>query len=117
MNSRKQSIWPATIGGRIKWLLEARNMTQVNVARICDITQSAISNIVSDASRKPSAPTLLKLAAALQASANWIITGDGSPFEVVSVSKDAEKKVLEMFRELDAAGQQALIATATALRR
>lgn len=117
MNSRNRSTWPPTIGGRIKWLLDIREITQVQAAARCGITQAAISNLVTDASRKPSAPTLLKLANELNASANWIITGEGSPFEVVTVSRDSEKQLLAVFRELDAAGQQAVMATAKALKR
>jgi transcriptional regulator with XRE-family HTH domain len=105
----------ATIGERLRWLLEYRDMKQTELAESIGTTQAAISNIVTNASRKPSAPTLLRMAAVLQASAEWIITGDGHPFEVSVVGKKAEKELLSAFRDMDPQAQAALIAAARAM--
>lgn len=105
----------ASIGDRLRWLLEYREMKQTELAEQIGTTQAAISNIATNASRKPSAPTLLRMAAALQASADWIITGEGHPFEISTVGKKAEKDLLAAFRELDQQAQAALLAAAKAM--
>lgn len=105
----------ASIGERLRWLLEYRDMKQTQLAEQIGTTQAAISNIVTNASRKPSAPTLLRMAAALQASADWIITGDGHPFEISTVGKRAEKDLLAAFRDMDPQAQAALLAAAKAM--
>lgn len=105
----------ASIGDRLRWLLEYREMKQTQLAEAIGTTQAAISNIVTNASRKPSAPTLLRMAAVLQASADWIITGDGHPFEISTVGKRAEKDLLAAFRDMDPQAQAALLAAAKAM--
>lgn len=105
----------ASIGERLRWLIEYRGITQVALAEQIGTTQAAISNIVTNASRKPSAPTLLRMAAALQASADWIITGDAHPFEISTVGKKAEKDLLVAFRDMDPQAQSALLAAAKAM--
>lgn len=107
----------ATIGARLRWLLEYRKMKQTELAANTGITQAAVSNIVTTASRKPSAPTLLKMAAALQASADWIITGEGHPFEINVVGERAERELLEAFRKMDAQAQEALLAAAKVMSK
>lgn len=106
-----------TIGDRLRYLIEVRGYTQVELAKKCGVTQAAISNIVTDASRKPSAPTLLKLAAALQANPEWIINGEGDPFQMNTISAKSEQQLIEVFRDLDDQSKAALIAAAKAMRR
>jgi transcriptional regulator with XRE-family HTH domain len=106
-----------TIGDRLRYLLEVRGYSQVGLAAKIGLTQSAISNIVTQASRKPSAPTLLKLAAALQANADWIITGKGDPFEVNVIGQESEQELLKAFREMDDQAKLALIAAAKAMAK
>lgn len=107
----------ASIGDRLRWLLEYRDMKQTELAEKVGITQAAVSNIATTASRKPSAPTLLKMAAALQASADWIMSGEGHPFEINVVGKRAEKDLLEAFRHMDEQAQSALLAAAKAMTK
>lgn len=107
----------ASIGDRLRWLMEYRNVKQVQLAEQIGITQAAISNIATTASRKPSAPTLLRMAAALQCSADWLITGEGHPFEINVVGKKAEKDLLNAFRALDEQAQAALLAAAKAMAK
>ena len=106
-----------SIGDRLRYLIEVRGYTQVELANKIGVTQAAISNIVTDSSRKPSAPTLLKLAAALQANADWIITGKGNPFEINVIGRKAEQDLLEAFRNMDPQAQAALIAAAKAMTK
>lgn len=105
----------ASIRDRLRWLLEHRNMKQTELAEKVGITQAAVSNIATTSSRKPSAPTLLRMAAALQASAEWIMSGEGHPFEINVVGKKAEKELLESFRHMDEQAQSALLAAAKAM--
>jgi transcriptional regulator with XRE-family HTH domain len=107
----------ASIGERLRWLLEYRKMKQTELAEKIGRTQAAISNIVTDSSRRPNAETLLRLAAALECSAEWLIRGEGHPFEVTTVGRQTEKDLLEAFRHLDAQAQSALIAAAHAMRK
>jgi transcriptional regulator with XRE-family HTH domain len=104
-----------SIGDRLRYLIEVRGYTQVELASKVGVTQAAISNLVTDSSRKPSAPTLLKLAAALQANPEWILTGQGDPFEINIVGKRSERDLIEAFRSMDPQAQAALIAAAKAM--
>lgn len=107
----------ASIGERLRWLLEVRDMKQTELAKKINRTQASISNIVTDSSRRPNAETLLRLAAALECSAEWLIRGEGHPFEISTVGKQTEKRMLEVFRQLDDQAQAALIAAAAAMAR
>lgn len=104
-----------SIGDRLRYLIEVRRYTQVELAKKVGVTQAAISNLVTDSSRKPSAPTLLKLAAALQANPDWILTGEGDPFEINVIGKKSEQQLLESFRNMDSQAQAALLAAAKAM--
>ena len=89
----------------------------MELAQKIELTQPAISNILTDSTRKPSAPTLLKLAAALQANPDWILTGRGEPFEVNTIGKHSEKELLAAFRDMDQQAQAALIAAAKVMAK
>lgn len=106
-----------TIGDRLRWLLEARGYSQVELAAKIGLTQSAISNIVTNASRKPSAPTLLKLAAALQANPQWILDGKGDPYQINTINAQSEQDLLEQFRSMDDQAKAALLAAAKAMAK
>ena len=106
-----------TIGDRLRYLLEVRKMKQTEAAQAAGITQAAISNLVTDNSRKPSAPTLLKLAAVLQASSEWIMTGKGEPLEINVIGRTAEKELLDAFRNMDEQSKAALLGAAQAMRK
>lgn len=106
-----------SIGDRIRWLMESRGYKQVELANKIGVTQAAISNLVTDSSRKPSAPTLLKLAAALDANPEWILSGDGDPYMVAPPSKESEQEMLSVYRSLSPSAQQALLVAAKAMTR
>lgn len=105
----------ASIGDRLRWLLEARNMKQTELAEKIGQTQASISNVITQSSRKPSAPALLKMAAALQCSADWLITGQGHPFEITVIGRKHEQQLLDAFRHMDEQAQNALLAAARAM--
>jgi len=107
----------SSIGDRLRWLLEYRGMKQTELAKVIGRSQSAISNIVTDSSRRPNAETLLRLAAALQCSAEWLVTGEGHPFEINVVGRKAEKDLLAAFRQLDDQAKAALLAAALAMKK
>jgi transcriptional regulator with XRE-family HTH domain len=106
-----------TIGDRIRWLIDNRGYKQTELAESMGLTQSAISNLVTNDSRKPSAPTLLKLASALQANPDWIITGQGEPYQTNTIGRKQEQELLEIFRRMDTKTQLALLAAAKAMAR
>lgn len=116
MNAERRTMASLpTIGDRVRFVMEARGMKQTEVAERIGVTQAAISNIVTDSSRKPSAPTLLKLASALQANPYWIISGDGAPFEITTVGRDDERKLIEAYREIDPAKRPELLKLARSM--
>jgi len=82
-----------------------------------NLTQAAVSNWITGSSRKPSAPSLLKLAAALDANPQWIIVGEGDPFQMQAITKESEQELMQAFREMDPKAQAALIAAAHAMKR
>lgn len=106
-----------SIGDRLRYLIEVRRYTQVELAEKIGVTQAAISNLVTDSSRKPSAPTLLKLAAALQANPDWIMTGQGEPFQMNVIGAKSEQEMLEAFRQLDDQAKAALLSAAKAMKK
>jgi transcriptional regulator with XRE-family HTH domain len=107
----------SSIGERLRWLLEYRKMRQTELAHLIGRTQASISNVVTDSSRRPNAETLLRMAAALQCSAEWLVTGEGHPFEVNVVGEKAEKDLLSAFRDMDEQAQSALLAAAKAMSK
>jgi transcriptional regulator with XRE-family HTH domain len=107
----------ASIGGRLRWLLEYRDMKQTELAAKIGRTQASISNVVTDSSRRPNAETLLRMAAVLQCSAEWLVTGDGHPFEVNVIGEQGEKDLLVAFRGMDMQAQSALLAAAKVMAK
>jgi len=107
----------ATIGERIRWLIEVRGYKQVELAEKMKLTQATISNWITGASRKPNAPSLLKLAAALDCNPAWIVDGTGDPWQMNVVGKDSEMELLQAFRDMDPQAQAAIIAAAHAMKK
>lgn len=69
------------IGDRIRWAIEVRGYKQTEVAQKIGITQAAVSNWITGASRKPNALTLLRLCQAINVNPYWICFGEGDPFK------------------------------------
>jgi transcriptional regulator with XRE-family HTH domain len=70
----------ATVGERIRLLLEVCQLKQTEVAQKMGITQAAISNWITGSSRKPNSSSLFRLADVLGSNPTWIIYGEGEPF-------------------------------------
>lgn len=107
----------ATVGERIRWLIETRGYKQTELAQKMDLTQATISNWITGHSRKPSAPSLLKLAAALQCNPQFIVDGTGDPWQMNVISEGSEQQLLESFRNMDPGAQAALMAAAKAMEK
>jgi transcriptional regulator with XRE-family HTH domain len=104
-----------SIGDRLRWLIEVRGIKQTELAEKIGVTQAAISNIVTDSTRKPSAPTLMKLAAALQCNPTWILTGEGDPYGWAPVTSTAHVELLNLYRAMSPDSQAALLTVARSM--
>ncbi len=99
-----------SIGDRIRYLMELRRIKQTELAALAGVTQPAISNLVTDSSRQPSAPTLLAIAEALRASPQWILDGVGDPEGWVAVMKTDEVRLIHLWRTLTQTQRDNLVA-------
>lgn len=104
-----------TVGERVRWLLEYKGLKQTELAAKMGTTQAMISNIVTDASRKPSAPSLLDMADIFECRPRWILDGHGDPFAWAVVSDPKQAELLRLFRGLTPKQKEALMVTAKAL--
>ena len=100
--SQSEAIFAAmSVGDRVRYSLEVRGTTQTALAEAIGIGQAAISNIVNDKSRKPSAPTLVAMASALMINPSWILNGLGDPYGWAPITEPAQVELLNLFRALD----------------
>jgi transcriptional regulator with XRE-family HTH domain len=106
-----------TVGERLRWLMEFREIKQTELAPRIGITQSGISNLVTDSARKPSAPTLLAIAEELRCSPNWLLDGKGDPFAWAPLTSPDQVELIEAFRGLDKHGRQALLDVAKSMKK
>lgn len=104
-----------TIGARIVWLRLQRKMSQASLARAIHITPQSLSGIESGKSKAPSAPTLLKIAAVLEANPDWIINGRGHPTND-GQDTDIASEMIRVMRELSHDQQATLLAVAKSLK-
>ena len=81
----------STIGGRIKFAMERKGMSQADLMRAIGIKSSSMSNLINNTrTKRPSATTLLRLADVLDVSQEWIMTGKGEPDDKRVLVSDAE---------------------------
>ena len=104
-----------TVGHRLKWMLEHRGVKQLHLAQKLGIMQSTISNIVTDSSRRPSAPTLMMLAHELQCNPSWLLDGEGNPFSWAPVTSDDQVELLNAWKAMTPQSRALILATARAL--
>lgn len=71
---------------------------------------------ITNTARKPSAPTLMRIAEELQCNPTWILTGEGDPYAWAPVTADAQVELLNLFRGFDDGGKKALLAVARNMR-
>lgn len=106
-----------TIGDRLRWLIEVRGIKQTELALKIGITQAAISNLVTDSSRKPSAPTLMKLATFLECNPTWVLTGEGDPYGWAPVTSDSQVELLNLFKSMSGPSKEALLSVARSMNK
>jgi len=100
-------------GQRVRWLRESKNMLQSTLAKAIGIKQPSLSQIERGSSKSPSASTLLRIAAALDANPDWIINGRGHPFEPDAAVSQSE--MTDVFSKLSPEHQAAILAAAKSL--
>jgi transcriptional regulator with XRE-family HTH domain len=106
-----------TIGERLRYAMEVRQITQVDLAPKVGVGQSALSNIMTDSSRKPNAFTLIALCDELRISPHWLLYGDGDPYAWAPVTAQDQVELLNIFRALPADAKRSLLATARSLMK
>ena len=104
-----------SIRDRLRYLLEVKTVTQVSLAKQVGVTQAAISNIVTNATRKPNARTLLNLCDALCCDPRWLMTGAGTPAVRLSTGGPSVVHVLQLFRSMSETARAATLAVARVL--
>jgi transcriptional regulator with XRE-family HTH domain len=97
--------------------MEVTGYSQVQLAPKLGVGQTALSNLVTDSSRKPSAPTLLKLCEVLGVSPHWIIFGDGDPFAWAPVTSDQLAELVKNYNGLTRESQGQLLQLSRTLPR
>ena len=106
----------ANVGGRIRWLRESKNMSQLELANKSGIKQSTLSDIERLRSNAPNAANLLRIAAALEANPHWIATGEGDPLAFSPPPEQGSQEIADIFNELSPGKRNALLAAARALK-
>jgi transcriptional regulator with XRE-family HTH domain len=106
-----------TVGERVRWLLESKSIKQTELAAKMGTTQAMISNIVTDSSRKPSAPSLLSMSDVFECRPSWILDGRGDPFAWAVVSDARQAELLRLYKALAEPQREALLITARALAK
>lgn len=103
------------MGGRVAYLREKKKMSQTTLARVSGLTQPAVSMIEkgTTTSQKVRASTLLRLAAALDSTVEYIREGKGDPHH--AMPGDAAE-LLSIYEDAPPHVRAALIAAARALK-
>lgn len=101
-------------GRRIRTLRVALGLRQKELAKKAGISQPALSQIESGATKVLKGPTILAIAKILDADPEWINTGKNAPVAPQQLSVP-ESEIIAIFRDLPAAQQQVLMSTARAL--
>lgn len=106
---------PITVGDRVRWLREQKKMSQGTLCKLIGIRQPSLSALESGRSHRPNAANLMRIAAALDANPDWIVTGNGDPWKVSTPPASGAGDLLEIYNRLDARSQAMLLAAARAI--
>ncbi|WP_315583590.1 helix-turn-helix transcriptional regulator [Actinomyces viscosus] len=80
------------IGARVKEVLGSRGLSQAELARSLDLSESALSKSING-TRAFSAVELAEVADRLDVSMHWLVTGEPDPFElIISARHDYDSK-------------------------
>lgn len=71
------------VDSRIKRLLNAKGLKQVDACKLAEISKNAMSNYING-NRIPDTTSLYKLSKLLDASMEWILTGEGESPKILS---------------------------------
>ena len=104
---------PNLIGSRIKAIRKKMKMTQVQLAKSAGVSQATISDYERDITKNHRADELMRIAAALGTTPEYLLDGTG-PESLRDASSDLEALV-ESFNKLSPASRAALIAAAKAM--
>jgi transcriptional regulator with XRE-family HTH domain len=104
----------AMLAQRIRGARIAAGLTQSALARLCNVTPSAINKLEKRDTKSLSGELLLSLSSALKVSASWLDTGLGSPAPALRVSID-EGEIISIFRKLSEPHREALLSMSKAL--
>lgn len=103
-----------TLGTRVKTLRKARGWTQQQLAKKARIVQSSLSEIERGETKKGFGETIVRLAAALNTSPEWLATGLGTPAASIPGGIE-ESECIAIFNALPPPMRAAWIATGRAL--
>ena len=101
-------------GGRLRGPRRTYQLTQVELAKRLKISQGALSDIETGATKEIMAPTLARIVEVFSVNPDWFLTGKKSPVKPEALSVD-ESELVAVFRELTHPHRTALLSTARAL--
>lgn len=104
-----------TLGLRIKTLRKNKKMTQTQLAKAAGVSQATISDYERDQVPNPRSNKLLRIAAALETTPEFLVTGEG-PINLSESASD-EHSLLSAFSKLDTNAKAAVIAAAKAMAK
>lgn len=110
-NAQMQTL---TIGQRIRLAREAAGLQQGELSKLLDIKQASLSDLETGESKAPSAKVLVRMSEVLKVSPRWIVFGDDGE---LSVPSPQEHQLLDLFRQLSADQQNAMLGTLSALNK
>jgi transcriptional regulator with XRE-family HTH domain len=99
-----------TIGQRVKGLREMMKLSQSGLAKKAGVSQATVSDYENDEVREHRAHILMKLAAALETTTDYIVNGTGAA--TISDAETDKDRLVEAFDKLNAAERSAIIAAA-----
>ena len=88
-------------------------LTQTQLGKLAGVSQATISDHENDVAKKPRADELMRIAAALGTTPEYLISGTG-PENLRDASSD-ESDLLAAFAKLTPSGRAALVAAAKAM--
>lgn len=103
-----------SMGQRVRGLRKSLGLTQVQLAKLVGVSQSAVSDIESGDTKVLLGPTMTALCAALRTNAEWLQTGRGSPAPAITTDIE-EGELLAIFRALTPDLRSALMITARSM--
>lgn len=102
-----------TLGKRLKELREMRGFSQTGLAKKAGVSQATVSDYENDEVREHRAHVLMRLAATLETTTDYLVKGVG-PSDASSAKNDQEM-LLDAFNKLGDSERSAIIAVAQSL--